>query len=705
MDTPDTPDITDIPGQLARTRRFTLGVPRAWTVSPDGERVLFLRTRGGEDPVSRLWLWQDGEERILADPLALGAGSGPVPEEERVRRERARERASGVVAYATDTAARLAVFALDARLWAVGTDGSAPRAVPTPGPVIDPRPDPAGRRVAYVSRGALRVVEPAGGADRAVVEPEGPEVSYGLPEHVAAESMHRARGHWWAPDGERLLVARVDNSPVLRWWIADPAHPHKPPRAIRYPAAGTANADVSLHVVGLDGSRTEVLWDRAAFEYLVAVAWDAHGPLLTVQSRDQRVLRVLTADPDTGVTSLLHEQRDPAWVEIIPGLPLRTASGALVRTRDADGSRRLVVGEETVTPPGLRIREVLGAQGESVLFTASDEPTETHLWSYGPEGGPVRISAEPGLHSGAAAGGTLIHHAHTGDGHGISVLREGRPAGAIASLQARPAVAPRITWLRAGEHGVRTALVLPSWYEPGRLLPVLMAPYGGPAQQLVVRARPFWFCEAQWFAECGFAVVIADGRGTPGRGPAWEKSVRGDKFGPALEDQVGAVRAAAEHCPDLDEGRVGIRGWSYGGSLAAIAVMRRPDIFHAAVAGAPATDQTLYDTHWSERFLGHPAEEPENYERSSVVAAAASLTRPLLLVHGLADDNVVAAHTLRLSAALLAAGRPHSVLPLSSATHMPTEETAVTALLHHQLAFLREALGVSDRPGPNSGKS
>ncbi|WP_127360327.1 prolyl oligopeptidase family serine peptidase [Actinacidiphila soli] len=691
---------------MARTRRFTLGVPRGYTVSPDGERVFFLRTGGGEDPVSRLWLWEDGRERVLADPAALDARSGPVPEEERIRRERARERASGVVAYATDSAGRMAAFALDAGLWTAGTDGGVPRPVPTPGPVVDPRPDAAGHRVAYVSGGALRVVDVADGADRALVAPEAAEVSYGLAEHVAAESMHRRRGYWWAPDGERLLVARVDNSPVQRWWISDPANPHVPPREIRYPAAGTANADVSLHVVGLDGGRREILWDRAAFEYLVAVAWDAHGPLLVVQSRDQRTTRVLAADPDTGATELLHEEHDPSWVEIIAGTPLRTASGALVRTSDADGSRRLVISGRAVTPPGLQVFQVLGSQGESVLFTASDEPTEEHLWSYGPEQGLVRISEDSGVHSGAAGGGTLVHHAFTERGHGTRVLHDGKLVGVIASVQAEPLVAPRVTWLSAGKREVRTALLLPSWYEAGSgPLPVLMAPYSGPATQLVVRARHAGLCEAQWFAECGFAVVIADGRGTPGRGPAWEKSVRGDKYGPVLEDQVAALHAAAAHCPDLDLTRVGFRGWSYGGSLAALAVMRRPDVFHAAVAGAPAADPWLYDMHWTERFHGHPDVEPETYRRSSVVAEAASPARPLLLIHGLADDNVVVAHTLRLSAALLAAGHPHSVLPLPSATHMPTDETVVSALLTHQLGFLRDALGVSERPEENSGKS
>jgi dipeptidyl-peptidase-4 len=284
---------------------------------------------------------------------------------------------------------------------------------------------------------------------------------------------------------------------------------------------------------------------------------------------------------------------------------------------------------------------------------------------------------------------------HTEDGRTFRVIRDGRPDQEITSLDEEPLVTPLITWLRAGEQEIRTALLLPSWHQLGDgKLPVLMAPYAGPAMQMVTRTRGGGLCTAQWFAESGFAVVIADGRGTPGRGPAWEKTVHGDSLTAPLEDQVIALRAAAEHCPDLDLGRVGIRGWSYGGTLAAAAVLRMPEVFHAAVSGAAPSDQRLYDTHWRERFLGHPDEEPENYERSSPIGDAAKLRRPLLLVHGLADDNVVVAHTLRMSAALLAAGRPHQVLPLSGATHMPTEEAAAEGLLRHQLQFLQESLKV-----------
>ena len=701
--------LDEFPRQLARTRRFTLGVPRAVTISADGERVLFLRTKGGEDPVTCLWLLDlvaGGGERLLADPAASWhVGSGDLPEAERIRRERARERAGGIVAYSADAGCRTVAFALDGRLWtlSVGGDEAIPRLMPTAGPVTEPRIDPTGERVAYVTDGALHVAELGDGTSRLLAAPEHADVGYGLAEHVAAESMLRYRGFWWAPDGRQLLAARVDNSPVQQWWIADPANPQQPPRAIRYPAAGTANADVTLHLLRLDGTRTEVAWDRQAFEYLAAVSWDAHGPLLSVQSRDQRTVLILAADPATGVTTVLHEERDPAWVELTYGAPLRTESGRLVRVSDLGDTRRLVIGASPVTPDGLQVREVCGADGEAVYFTATQEPTEEHLWRYDPPAGPSRLSDSPGVHGGSAAGGTVVRFSRTEAGEAVTATRRGaadRPV--IANLAAEPLLKPRITWLTVGARALRAALLLPSWHEPGMRLPVLMSPYGGPAMQQVVRVRSGAFCEDQWFAEHGFAVLVADGRGTPGRGPAWDKTIYGDTLSAPVEDQVDAVQSVAERFPDLDLDRVGIRGWSFGGALAAMAVIRRPDVFHAAISGAAPHDQALYDTHWRERFLGRPEENPRGYECSSTITQAADLTRPQLLIHGLADDNVVVAHTLRMSSALLAAGRPHRVLPLSGATHMPTENT-VGQLLRHQLAFLTDALGLPSTEPAASG--
>ncbi|MFF8771727.1 prolyl oligopeptidase family serine peptidase [Kitasatospora sp. NPDC015120] len=690
-----------LPRQLARTRRLTLGAPARPAIGADGHTVLFLRSRAGDDPVTCLWALDtgSGEERLLADPAALGADvpDTDLPGAERIRRERARVHARGITAYATDTAGRLAAFALGGDLWLADAATGEVRRVPTATEVYDPRPDPTGRWIAYVGRGALRVVGADGGGDRALAEPEAEDVGYGVAEHVAAEEMGRSRAHWWSPDGTALLVARVDERPVRRLRLADPADPARPPRVIRYPLAGTANAEVTLWLLGLDGRRTEVRWDRAGYEYLTAAGWDGHGPYAAVQSRDQRTLLTLAVDPADGATRVLAERRDEHWVELVPGLPARTAAGALVDTADEGDTRHLTVDGEPVTPAGLQLRSVLGTDGERVLFTASDEPTETHLWSWDPATGAVRLSEEPGVHTGARRGGTLVHTARTpGAPTGrTTVHRDGLSAArSLVSHAETPVLTARPELLRLGPRGLRAALFLPTARRDGDgPLPVLLDPYGGPALQKVTAAPHWWDLTSRWFAEQGFAVLAVDGRGTPGRGPRWDKSVHADVAGPALEDQIEALRTTAALRPGLlDLARVAVRGWSYGGFLAALAVLRRPDVFHAAVAGAAPTDHRLYDTHWKERFLGHPDEHPERYDAASLLPDAPGLRRPLLLIQGLADDNVLPAHSLRLSAALLAAGRPHEFLPLAATGHSPGDEAVAEHLLHHQLDFLRRSL-------------
>jgi dipeptidyl-peptidase 4 len=692
--------VTDsFPRRQARTRRFTLGTPRSITVSPDGGRVVFLRSRGGTDPVTCLWTLdlETGEERLVADPRELDDSSTEdLPPEELARRERSREQAGGVVAYATDRPVTMAAFTLSGQLYVTEfAAGLTPRLVETPGGVIDPRPDPTGRLVAYVSGGTLHVHDLTARTTTTVAEPDGEDVTFGLADFVAAEEMGRMRGYWWSPEGDALLVARVDDAPVRRWHIADPANPDRTPAVVAYPAAGTANARVSLQIHPLGGTSTEVGWDNDRDEYLVQAVWDAHDLLIVVQPRHQRALRVLRVDPATGATSLVHEQTDPAWVEIVPGVPAHTTSGALVMVADVDGARRLVVDGEAITPPSLQVRDVLDVDGDVVLFRASEDPTSIGLWTWGPDG-LEELTPQPGVHSGRLVAGTRVvaRQSLDTDGTTTTVRRNGAER-TITSLAELPGLEHRVTLTTAGPRELRTALLLPTGHEPGTRLPVLMDPYGGPHAQRVLAARGANLMTSQWFADQGFAVVVVDGRGTPGRGPAFERAVRGDLAGPVLEDQIDALHAVAEQNPDLDLTRVGIRGWSFGGYLAALAVLRRPDVFHAAVAGAPVTDWALYDTHYTERYLGHPEEEPETYARSSVVEDAPRLTRPLMLVHGLADDNVVAAHTLRLSSALLAAGKPHSVLPLSGVTHMTPQEAVAENLLLLQVRFLKDALGVA----------
>ena len=707
------------PRLRARTRRFTLGLPRSFQISPGGDRVAFLRSRGGGDPVNCLWVLDvaTGAERLVADPAALGGAAAGPTGQEKARRERVREQAVGIVAYACDSALTLAAFVLAGQVFVADlSTGQAPRAIAARPGAFDPRPDPAGRRVAYACDGAVRVVTLDTDADSLLIGPEGTAgVTYGLAEFVAAEEMGRTRGFWWAPDGTALLVARVDETPVPRWYIADPANPGRAPATVAYPAAGTANAEVSLLLAGLDGGTVPVDTGRGEFPYLVAVTWDDAGALIVAQSRDQCRMRLLSADPRRGAAAVLREDTDEHWVDIVPGVPGWTGDGKIAWTADCGGAKRLLVAAPAkladaapVTPPGLQVRAVADTDGDAVLFTASGaDPADVGLWLYR-QGELVRITPEHGVHSGRRAGGTtvVVSRSLAERGVAVTVRTDGRPGGQapIASHAALPPPpVPRPDLFTAGGREIRTALLLPSWHEPGSgKLPVLLDPYGGPHTQRVVAAQGA-FVDPQWFAEQGFAVVVADGRGTPGRGPGWDRAVAGDLAGPVLEDQVAALAAAADRCADLDTGRVAIRGWSFGGYLAALAVLRRPDTFHAAVAGAPVTDWRLYDTHYTERYLGDPGESGIAYDNCSLLGDAPKLRRPLLLIHGLADDNVVAAHTLRFSAALFAAGRPHSVLPLPGVTHMTPQEEVAENVLILQVDFLRNALGVASLTGLETG--
>ncbi|CAM5660627.1 Peptidase OS=Streptomyces glaucescens OX=1907 GN=SGLAU_21955 PE=4 SV=1 [Streptomyces glaucescens] len=239
--------------------------------------------------------------------------------------------------------------------------------------MIDPRPSPDGRLVAYVTGGALRVVGAEGGGDRVLAEPESDGVSYGLAEFIAAEEMGRSRGFWWAPESDRLLVARVDDTPVERWWISDPAQPKRDPQHVPYPASGTANADVRLFVVDLDGARTEVVWDRARYPYLARVHWSAAGaPLLLVQARDQRSQLYLAVDADSGATRMVHADEDPIWLDLFPGVPCWSPwRGQLVRIADEGGARVLAVGERPLTGAQLHVRAVLDVTSDDVLVAAS----------------------------------------------------------------------------------------------------------------------------------------------------------------------------------------------------------------------------------------------------------------------------------------------------------------------------------------------
>jgi dipeptidyl-peptidase-4 len=503
--------------------------------------------------------------------------------------------------------------------------------------------------------------------------------------------MGRLRGYWWSPDSQSIAACRVDVSPINVWHIADPAHPELPATEHRYPAAGTPNASVSLHIISVATATATPVELSGDWECLNIVSWNSAGLIAQTQTRDQKQIDIHSVDSDTGKTTIVFSDTDDAWVELVSGVPALQQDGTLVTCADRDGARRLLVNGEAVTPTTLQVRSVVSV-GESIVFMANETsaPWELDAWAYR-NGSLEQITQSHGMASVSGSRNCYVSRISTLDTERAQfTVHTPTATHDITSLAETSLVQPNVRIMSVGPRGIPVAILLPRDGLSTKL-PVLFDPYGGPHAQRVVASRAA-YNSSQWFADQGFVVVIVDNTGTPGKGSVWERGVMNDLAEPVLDDQVEILRDLNDLEPRADTSRVGIRGWSFGGYLAALAVMRRSDLFHAAVAGAPVTDWRLYDTHYTERYLGNPAIDDSAYEATTLFNDAEHLQQPLLLIHGLADDNVVAAHTLQLSSALLAAGKPHEVLPLSGVTHMTPQEVVAENLLLHQLEFLQRHL-------------
>ena len=629
-------------------------------------------------------------------------------------------------------------------------------------PVLNPRIAPDGEHVLYTTGSYLMLVDIGGELGDRITAVYGVSVEdedgnpaentwkIGLAEFVAGEEMDRYDGFWWAPDSQHVLFESFDTADEPTWYISDPADPEKPAAGRRYPRALTRNADVYLTVItlafdendryaGITGN-ADVDWDREAYEYVAAVNWRrGHDPLVLVQNRRQtrdQVLEVAVAADGAalGATRVLEEHANDQWIDLIHGTPAYTPDGRLVCPLNdmAADTNRLTVDGRPFTPAGWNVRAVLDVTDDDVLAVVQCAPeiaTEVpDAWagsgaasdaeslfgghdarsfdvvSIDYNGTITPVTTDPGQWTasrgerGIVVSGRDMRSARAQMRHIL-----GEQSATISSTAAEPGFAPNVTFTRLGKHQLYTAIIAPSPSSPyahSDKLPVLMKPYGGPGFQQVVASQSFYW-EGQWWADQGFLVVTADGRGTTGRGPAWDREIFEDMKDVTLADQIEAVNALPEAVarlnadgrrpgvpmPDLD--KVCMIGWSYGGFLSALAVLDAPDVFKAACAGAPPTDWTLYDTHYTERYLGL---DPDVYRHNGIVQDAPGLVRPLMLIHGFADDNVTIAHSLRLSQALMAAGRPHTFLPLTGITHMTNDETVAENLLTLQRDFLRNAL-------------
>ncbi|AGY56822.1 S9 family peptidase [Gloeobacter kilaueensis] len=700
----------------AVTRGFSLGRPLRARPLPGGQGVLFLRS---EARSPRLSLYEfdpvSGTAREVLSPEKLsGSSDEQLSPEEKARRERMRVSTTGITSFDLSEDGSKVLVSLSGQLFVYTRNrGSVQKLATSPGTLLDPRFSPDGTQVAYVLEGDLYAFDLAGGKERRLTEGASDELTHGLAEFVAQEEMDRFTGYWWSPDSRFIAYEEADASGVEAWHPSDPAKPGAEIYAQRYPRPGKANVSVRLGILPAGGGRTTwVSWERARFPYLATVKWEQGGPLtLVVQDRHQRQEQVLAVDTTTGQSELLLSESDPAWLNLDQQTPRWLVDGSgFLWTSEREGGPQLELRDRR----GQLVRVLLPATSGYIPeknALAVDERTRQVYYQFGPDPTTTQISRVPldGGKPEALTSGQGQHLALFAKDFSLSVRsesnprtltnwsvydREGRRIGALPSVALESPFIPHSEIVQVTTPEQLTfycSLVRPQNFDPARRYPVIVDVYGGPGAQKV-SATMVNYLRPQWLADQGFIVVSIDGRGTPGRGRDWERAIAGNFAAIPLDDQVSALKALGKRLHELDLSRVGITGWSFGGYMSALAVLRRPDIFKAAVAGAPVVDWLDYDTHYTERYLGLPADNPQGYEQSSLLTYAAKLERPLLIVHGTSDDNVFFLHSLKLSDALFRAGRDHQILPLSGLTHMVPDPQVRIRLEERTARFFQEHL-------------
>ena len=679
--------------ELVETRNYSLGQPVSPKITPDGKAVIFLRG-GPRDPVLRLYEFTiaDAKLREILTPEKLLQGADEkLTAEERSRRERERQSLRGFTSFQLSKDGGKLLVSLSSKLYVITWTDS--RVTELPGRNwIDPHFSPDGSAVAAVNGGELHVIDLETKADAALTSGATETVQHGVGEFVAQEEMGRHEGFWWSPDSQWIAYQETDNSGVESRFIADPLHPETPPAKNFYPRAGTNNAKVRLGIIARGGGTTRwVEWDREKYPYLARVVWkEAAAPLcLLVQNRTQQEEILLAVDPGSGATRELLREKDAAWLNLdSKPMPVWRKDGReFLWTTERNGAWQVELHSadgglvRAITPADFNLDAFidLDETGRSIVVAGGPDPRERHLFRFPLEAKaePQRLTRESGRHDAVFGDGKeqFLHRFNLVDGRaGWEVLRtsDGSKLGGLPSVAERPSSLPKVELTRTeGPRAMDAAIVRPRDFGKGKHYPVILDVYAGPHSKYVIAQADRYMID-QWMADRGYIVVLIDGRGTPGHGREWERAIRGNLIDVALADQIAGLQALAKKEPAMDLKRVGVVGWSFGGYFSAMAAMRKPDVFRCGVAGAPVVTWENYDTYYTERYLGLPAENPEGYRASNVLTYAADLRQPLLLIHGLTDDNVYAQHSMQLSETLFNAGKTFNFLPLLG-THMVSD--------------------------------
>ncbi len=680
--------------------------PRGVKISPDSSRVTFLR--GKETDPLQMDLWEynlaDRELRLLVDSASLVAGDEALSEEELARRERLRIVGQrGIVSYQFAPDGNRLLFPLAGDLFLYDLENRETRRLTnTATGETDPKFSATGRYVSFIRDQDLYVIDLDSFEERRLTRDGGGLIRNGMAEFIAQEEMDRYTGYWWAPDDSAVAFIRVDESPVH---VAERFEIHAEDFKVyeqRYPATGTPNVLVQLGVVAPDGS--DLRWMNIGEDtdiYLPRVDWFPGSQFLAVQrqSRDQQKLELLKIHARSGESRVLLTETSDTWINLHNELGFLESQPRFIWTSERSGHahlylydndgkllRQLTSGDWDVVD-GARARSALlhiDEEGDRLFVTGTlDSPMERNIYevSLSGDGEPRRISRDAGWHVADFAGNGEFYvdsfnnaqtpprlSLHRADGSRIDFIEENR-------LDDSHPYHPYLATRPSTEFGTLQAedgqtlyyrMLKPAGFDAGRRYPVIVYVYGGPMGQDVTNTWAADFNEI--LARDGFIVFTVDNRGTGFRGTAFDAPIHHRMGDVEVRDQAVGVDFL-KTLAFVDPEKIGVWGWSYGGYMTLMSLFTRPDVFAAGVSGAPVTDWALYDTHYTERYLGTPNDNPDGYHASGVFPYAKELAAPLLLIHGMADDNVLFTNSTKLMKTLQDDGRPFDVMTYPGSKH------------------------------------
>jgi len=671
--------------------------PRSLKLSPDGKLMTFLKSRPDEKDRFDLWARDTatGKERMLVDSKQVGSGA-ELSEAEKMQRERARIGGDkGIVAYDWAPDGRSILVPLDGDLYLATLDGNVKRLTNTPGGELNPTVSPGGGYIGFVRDQNLWVQPLGGGAARALTTDGAGTVHWGEAEFVAQEEMDRRTGYWWSPGDKLIAVEKFDEAPVGIVTRAAIGANGTKVYDQRYPAAGTPNVKVELYVLDpATGAKVKVDLGSDPDIYLARVNWAPDGKTLLVQreNREQTMLDVLAVDPTTGKSKVWFSEKaaPKSWINLSDDYRI-LKDGSLIWWSERDGFGHLyhfANGKWTQLTKGQwQVTDLVGvdqARGRLYFMANKDDVLESQLYAVDmakpntitrltERGWTNRAAMDP------AATRLIITRSNPNQPPQVYLAdTSGKMLGWINENAVKPGH-PYYPYL--GEHRQRTfgtikaddgtllyyEMITPK-LEPGKKYPVFFQHYGGPHSQTVTRG---WESPMeQYIVSKGYIFFQLDNRGSPNRGKKFEDAIYRAMGSIEVEDQLaGAKWLKAQSYVDPD--RIGIYGWSYGGYMTLKMLEANPGVYAGGVAGAPVTRWELYDTSYTERYMGIAPKGGDEaaYARANAIDNATRISDPLLLLHGMADDNVVLDNSTAFAAKMQAANRPFDMMFYPGKTH------------------------------------